>query len=438
MSLSRAEAWSAGLLVVSITVACSGDESPTVVAPEMVTASMESKWRSYDDLLAEFGAETPGFGGLYRSRGEVVVLLTGSANVEQVTQALWNWSSPVRGVAEAAAQGRLTFKPVKYEHRKLLTWRRQFDRGWRPDGVVAFDVDEVANLVRVFVADASVEVLVRNRAADLGIPDDAVGTLVSGRFEREQALYDRFRPIPGGVMVRRYATGSQCTNGATANTSAGLGFLTATHCTPTPAGVDYAAWYQNTNGASDRVGAEYFDPAPIPQGSGCNDPDGCVCTDPDGCRFSDASFVLFDDGDDAQYGYLARTEGLGSRVIDINAARFSVHEPWPGLLSVGDSVYLMGQVSGWRVGEIQYTCVDIPNGIGSGITALCQGLADYESTGGDSGGTIFTWPGYGNDVEFTGMHAGHFTGGEYAGLRAFSWWLYISLEFSDIALGVGN
>jgi hypothetical protein len=421
-------------LVVALAGTAGGSCSPDgalvdqPVGPGAAAVSRESQWRTYDDYLAALTSHAPGFGGVYRAEGRVVVLVTAAADINRVTEALRTSDAPIRGLAEAAAEQRLTFVTAEYDFRELLDWRRRMGRDWRPPGVVAFDVDEAANRIRIFLQDASVEEVVRARAAELGIPQAAVVTLISGPFVHDQDLDDRFRPIPGGVMVRRYAAGTGCTSGAIATTDAGLGFLTATHCTPTPAGLDYAVWYQNTNGSSDEVGVEYFDPEPIPQGA--------VCNDPQGCRFSDAAFILFDDDDDAQYGYLARTEGLGSRDIGYYA-RFNVYEPSPGLLSVGDTVYLMGQVTGWSVGEIQYTCVDIANAW-DGITLRCQGMADYESTGGDSGGTVFTWPGYGSDVEISGIHSGHFTGGQYDGLRVFSWWLYIALEFSEINLGVGN
>ena len=85
------------------------------------------------------------------------------------------------------------------------------------------------------------------------------------------------------------------------------------------------------------------------------------------------------------------------------------------------------------------TCVDelwplVSQGTLTNFYLLCQYVADYESSGGDSGAPVFSWSGSGSYVDLVGIHAGKYSADTTQ--RIFSRWLYVDFELNAYAGGI--
>jgi hypothetical protein len=192
-----------------------------------------------------------------------------------------------------------------------------------------------------------------------------------------------------------------CSVGVTATSDLGEGFITNSHCSwAFGDGSDYTPYYQNVYGQGNFVGYEYADPPLLAAGTaGCPSPPASV-----GCRISDANFVLAPDH--VQVGLIARTTGIGSTTIDNNHPWFLIDSDDLVYLMVGDSVQRIGRSTGWKHGEVTYSCVDVLNWTQAGLVLQCQFLSTAVANLGDSGGPAFVWDGSGSYVQIAGLTVG--------------------------------
>jgi hypothetical protein len=120
--------------------------------------------------------------------------------------------------------------------------------------------------------------------------------------------------------------------------------------------------------------------------------------------------------------------------VDAADTRFFIEDVLSGFVLDGDTVYQMGKNGGWLEGEVTVTCEDfeIPND----TFLLCQyGHDNTDTQKGDSGGPVFTWDGFGDDIALVGLIAGTFDDAQGAG-TFFSAWTYVELEFDELVLDV--
>jgi hypothetical protein len=222
---------------------------------------------------------------------------------------------------------------------------------------------------------------------------------------------DRIRPVPGGVLLGY----SGCTlSFNVTHWQYGSSFVTASHCPS-------SSWGQVTGhdewqfGSNSEIGTEVLDP-PYTSGSGC--PSGRIC------RNSDAA--LFQYHDTVSWALqIARTTGLGSKVIDPVNPRWNVAWgaycilggygcPWA---YSGTQVEKVGRATGWTQGSITNTCVTV--NVEGGHTHKCQMKASYAAAHGDSGAPVFSINGFlPGDVMLFGVQSSIPVGG---GNSTFSW-----------------
>ncbi len=325
-----------------------------------------------------------------------------------------------RRVAAADARGTVQYRTVAFDYPALRGWARSASAVLTDPGVVTLGIIARTNSIQIGVATAGDVTKVTATLNGLGIPAAAVDLQIVGSVSDQTDLDDKIRPFPGGVIVN-----DDCTVGAIVEArESDDGFLTASHCTNIFGGNgDGTNFYQHENirGQTNHVGNETADGDLYQYGS------GAACPSPLWCRYSDAAFISLDDTTDDYYGAIARTTGYGSTTISSSTPRFLLNEPALTAPIEGDTVHIMGAVSGWLRGEVLDECSWLA-GPGANQRRLCMMVADYNSDNGDSGAPVFTWDGSSTYVDLVGIHAARIASLDIA---FFSRWLYVDLELND-------
>jgi hypothetical protein len=368
-----------------------------------------------DELYLEIAKSAPGFAGVFRdSTGGLVIQLTNEADEARASEAL----------AAAPEFSRLGSLPrrtarVSFDFPTLHAAARAVARSLDLAGVALIDANEARNRVVIGVVDEVGAAGVRTQLDSIALPRELFLVTVTGRATRDVSVQGRFRPIPGGVMARRTATG-WCTVGVNASTELGVGFVTNSHCTYRFGnGPDLTPFYQNTFTSADSVGIEWADPDLIPYGDTCHDPDGC--------RMSDAAFIGYESPSLARIGYIVRTLRLRSLTQGPLYSWFLLNVPPQGQLVVGDTVNKVGATTGWTQGTITQTCVTV---VWNDPDLLCQAAAMYGSDAGDSGSPVFAWNGLNPSyVDLWGIHWGQDT---VTDERFFSYWMRVEIELGSV------
>jgi len=158
--------------------------------PSMGTAS---------DRLAQ---QVPGFGGAFVSDGVLYVYLQSSLI----------GNAPAEGIARQAVASLLQtagrppmpvdFLPAKHSFIQLRRWEAAIAAHYRALHVHSASIDERHNRLRLTVAQLSEASAVRDRAAAVHIPDEAVHTRVRPHGTAYADLWDKIRPARGGLGIR--------------------------------------------------------------------------------------------------------------------------------------------------------------------------------------------------------------------------------------------
>lgn len=399
-----------------------------------------------DDRFASLENVIPGFGGMYvDSEGALNVFLIDPSPGQAVRAAVDALRRAVPPGSPAREQA-VRFRQGAYLFSTLLGWRKALDEQVFALGATFTDVDDATNSVLVGLRDGTEASAVRALADQIGIPDDALRTVVTGEPQISAAvpagpgpsaaphfdihpLRERYRPLIGGLQIE-WATDpdNTCTMTAPAfHTAHGRGILTASHCSGTPMGFDGATFHQNENHlGGTRIGEEAHDVGLFSGGS---------CPQGSQCRWSDATFVEIDDSVGYDLGFIALTAdvfwGFGHWHRYISAHLQIQHSDphqfceivygTPCAL-VGAVVHKIGRSTDLTYGTIQNQCVNAPHP--SGALLLCQDFADYADAPGDSGSPVFYCSAYNcigvTEVELIGLHWGAWNAGQFAGLRIYS------------------
>ncbi|MFN0112130.1 MAG: hypothetical protein ACKVZH_24980 [Blastocatellia bacterium] len=354
--------------------------------------------RTIDDMFADVARLVPSFGGFFvGDDGRLNVYLLDTSHLPAAMQAI------------VAVFGRDQFpieNPVALQGRYNFTQLKAWHDGHRRQtmampGVSYADIDEMSNRLEIGVASFNAWMEVQQALNRLGIPAEAFNISEIAAMKTQQTLQSKWRPIAGGIQIRR--GNGACTLGFLAVVQQKAGFFTNSHCTNTFGGANLEAFTQADTMLANRIGFELFDPALFTGGA---------CPSGRQCRYSDAAFI-WRDGSAAQpnplvegdFGYLliADQPDSGTAVKHKITSR--------GNVSVaGDWVDKVGRTTGRTHGKITNTCSDTnqinANGSDTGRTMLCQNFVNATSMGGDSGSPVYsleTWPGGFTGVRLRGI-----------------------------------
>ncbi|HEX2058519.1 MAG TPA: hypothetical protein VHI71_09125 [Actinomycetota bacterium] len=269
------------------------------------------------------------------------------------------------------------------------------------EGVTLGDIDEKANRLLFGLDDAAWRPTVESELVEAGVPLEAVNMREVPPATLETTVRDFHRPVVGGLQISffRGTDTPICSMGFNALRNAVRSFVTASHCSATRSSNDGTVYYQPLVTAAS-IGSKWVDP-PFFTGTPC--PSGRRC------RYSDSLVGTYGDLATSTNGVIARTAldsylWNGSDVYRVTSEEAPV---------VGRTVNKLGRSTGRTRGDITNVCVqrDVP---GTDITLLCQSLASYSSTDGDSGGPVFriTNSPNTNDVALVGLHWGG--GGQFS------------------------
>jgi hypothetical protein len=392
--------------IAFLSTACHQDATttPPIGATNLPSASRSSanaRHRTLDDEFADLNSDIPGFGGLYfDSTGTLVVLMKDPRQLEAARPRLeaflrGNSHRPARIARASKAVAGMRSQQARYEFRLLSAWHRQYvlPVAHRNSAVLLSAVDHRTNRIVVAVTSPSDVEREQRELAILPIPRNSYEVIVAGEGRETSRMMDTtvqetFRPTPGGVQISGFYGGqsNQCSIGfnlvrwlssSTIDTS--RFFVTASHCTPTQGQFD-AADYFGQPGDNDAGGTELLDPGSFTHDESSNCPEGHPC------YFADAAIFRYATGGTAQDGQIAWPSSNGSLTVSGRRSVDDVAEP-----ITGDGVYMVGRTSGRTFGHVEYPCATLTKT--NGHVFVCQGVADYDSDVGDSGGPIVSLDG---------------------------------------------
>ncbi|MBT8397000.1 MAG: hypothetical protein KJN92_08540, partial [Gemmatimonadetes bacterium] len=315
--------------------------------------------------FVELSSRETSFAGMFLEGGVLVVTVTDLDRGATVVSDVQGGVLP-EIQQRGRALGGLEVRKVEYSFLELANWRNLAFRHvmWFED-VTSLDLDERRNRVSIGLATGSGRAQVLEVLKDLDVPLEAVAIAVTGSVnpgvlnkKPEPApplraatnLYDRVRPIPGGVkfVVSNPSYSTNCTMGFNARSwpSGTYRFITNSHCTYDLFDLDQGITKAVQVSAPDTIGLEAVDP------------DGWTCGLPGFrrvCRYSDAAAYSYYASviDSVDFGAIARPEGppgtgssSGSTTIDSIRPRFYIKGSvnWP---ISGDSAHKVGLKTGW-------------------------------------------------------------------------------------------
>ncbi len=322
-----------------------------------------------DSEMAEMAELLPGFGGMfYDEKGRPNVYLTDSSSELRLKSI-----SPDVVILQG-----------DYDFKTLQSYRVELRSALSIDGVVALDVDERSNRVRVSISEdlnPKERSHLRRRLMRMSADPDAVVIDESPELLQHQQItvQNAITPVFGGLQIGN--TRSICTLGYVVNRN-GNQLITNSHCTFVQGGVENTPFTQNA--FSRLIGVEVVDPPynvqPCPAGRRC--------------RRSDSALADINNTTNTAPGQLARTVSCNAGTANdfILTTTFPISNQL-GSASVGDVVTKVGNTTGCRTGTVVQTCTDVNVG-GTNITLLCQSIVVSStnlpiSQPGDSGSPVF-------------------------------------------------
>ena len=468
---------------------------PSVFLQSSVADTLPDDPSRPDEILSSrMARRIPGFGGLSSdSTGALVVYLTHPANsaaAAAVRQAVAErLAEHSRHFSAQGAAPRLEIRQGRYTFAQLRRLRdRLNDEILSTPGVLFTDVDELANRFVVGIdaaqaepARAAVRRLAVSRGGDADIVQFEVRTL-------NLCLERTCQPKPVIIPPPDYETKANAgpsdmrarmdtlVGGAQVVSQFKIGegtlgfvvwhcgqadvtemyandcrdwYVVTNHQTRTRAYVDGDPFYHpDTYYGSPQVGVEAIDTRwhqyPFPISVDGNPGLGSTCQKYEGyrslvCRRSDMALVRpVTSNVKARRGYLLRPR---KRYMDRApyGDQFAVDSLSPymrisgeGIANVGYTVDKLGIKTGWRVGRVTRTCVDIGR-YGSDIYVFvlrCQTEIDIFGEPGDSGGPVFVY----NSGEQTARLLGLYSGGSEMGGTNYRYYSPLSNIRNDLGL----
>ena len=341
---------------------------------------------STDELLFAVARQVPTFGGMFiGSDGKLAIYLVDARQAPAAKAAITSVFG--RGRVDVTTARVL---PANYTFAELRGWHNSHRlETLAIRGVVMTGIHKATNRLRIGIESAAVERAIGPVLARAGVPAGAVEIDVMEPIQLFDTLLDNHRPIVGGLDITPDGGGGG-TLGFLAVRQGQAGFVTNSHVTNVPGGVEGTVMHQATiSGDANRVGVEVADPLFLGGGSGC--PSGRFC------RWSDSAFIARNGG---PLQTTPRTAGLlGHIAFPDNALNIVTElEIVENILTPidGESVGKIGKTSGHTAGVITDTCVDInqlDNMIDTNRTLICQAIVQQDGPvfagPGDSGSPVF-------------------------------------------------
>jgi hypothetical protein len=466
--MRRRKALPAALTVAVIALsACRDDQATRPLAPitgplaqqSVAFANPHRPPLTLDEEYLQLEDSIPGFAGLYYDESGTPVVNLVDEQHGQVADRIASRFLKERSHV-AAASGAKRHKKVKHDYRTLMRWRGLArDHLFTRPEVLALDIDEAKNLLRIGVrSPADIATISRDAERlgmqvevvtmivpdpidppppepDPGLPeDDAQAGSPSGSVAG--TLTDLFTNPTGGVMID--ARLGACTLGVNVYKSSNVYgrydyqpyFITNAHCTNAQGYVENTDFFQPTysNGAGRFVGSEVRETL----WRGRETHSGCPA--PDSCSLADVAMVQYTAGVYPDYARIARptSAGTGNSPGSVTLAnpldRFRIVDSMGNNPPLGTRLSKVGHYTGWTTGTIFETCTDWKQFNPTSpktFYVLCQYSMNATTHTGDSGAPVF-FQKAGNDVSFVGIVWG---GG--VGRARFSVYPYISYELLD-------
>jgi len=339
-----------------------------------------------NELFAFLALEEPGgFAGVHVEDGAFVVQMVepGRARAGVMPWIRRFYGEQLRG-------GPVRFQRADRSFAELMSWYATFQDVVFLRGAIWTDVRESANRLEAGLRPGSDFPAARAALTEAGVPT-AVYALVPDRPEPlvTQTLDSVFRPVVGGVNA------DDCTLGFNVlHWDMGKAFVTAAHCTPKVGQIDLNStgdiFPQPGTNDSLRIGVEAIDP-PFWTGTHPETGESCPSWAFGGCRYADAALVEYDAGVPDSLGFVARPgcsdcEGTGEVAVDPQDPTIRLIDE-KHVFAEGQSVHKIGQETGWTVGDVDKTCIDVDanqhdnaqDHFPPGTALLCQVEIDDDS-----------------------------------------------------------
>jgi hypothetical protein len=348
-----------------------------------------------DEDFLRVAADVPEFGGMYFDENQrLTVLLTDVTQRSRAEAAI----RPFFGRRAATATANFVVRPARFGFMELRRWRTSANaRVLQDDEVVFTDIDEPNNRILVAVESPAARGRVTAALHAAGIPADAfvveerspIGFAQSGRDRAsENTLQMRQLHPLAGVQIAN-SSNALCTHGPAAvkypETDGFSYFLTNSHCTNVQGGVENTPFYQPVVNSSYLIGVEVSDPEYFEGGN---------CPAGRRCRFSDAALIRYQQSQWETFGTIARPVWAGQFTGSIHFYEhftiYAFYSPYNYLTAplVGQNLSKVGRTTGWTVGPVANTCVDV-NVDSSDVTLFCQVVVNAGGGFGDSGSPVF-------------------------------------------------
>ncbi len=365
---------------------------PAVQASSIGVPVVPRSTGTLDERFAQIAMLVPAFGGMYYAGDTLVVYLTNLAARPAALQAIGAVFGPA-----VLTSGGVEVRLATYGFLQLMQWHARMRSLFALPGVVMLDIDEMANRLKVGVAEAPISGTTSTasfRAVEvaltqLGVPRTAVTIVPMQPFATSATLRDNTRPIEGGIQIA--FSMFLCTLGFNGVRSGVAGFVVNSHCTDVQGQNTGTQHYQPSVATGNLIGVEVADPA----WDLMKCPIGLVGHL---CRYSDSAYSQRDGTVTADQGFIARTTGVNSGSLTISG-QFRVVSK--GASIVGATVNKVGRTTGWTAGQVTATCVDVLV-LGSLNADLCQDVVSAGVGAGDSGSAVFAITS-GNDVQLRGI-----------------------------------
>jgi hypothetical protein len=355
-----------------------------LISPIGSGAAWSQSSQSINDLFVQIGNLIPGFGGLYvdPDQDTLYVYMVGGqqGDLSQLDQVLTN----VLG-ADRPPESNLVVLPAQYSFLQLKGWQDYSDPILltMPD-VSSTGIHHTTNKLQIGVATQDAGAQVQQQLAALGVPSDAVETVLEQPAEEQSnkectSVQSQCRPAVGGIQIHADKDPANVFSTLSFNaTRAGIvGFVTCSHCANVAFKNTGTVYDQNLAGKA-KIGTEISNPPLVAALGGA-----FVCPKGDTCRLSDSSFAEYVGGLPIKVGFLARpalnqTAWNGNDYFRIVAYSKSIE---------GEYVAKVGRTTGLTEGKVTGVCRNRKRQANQSL--ICQNTADYDSGGGDSGSPVF-------------------------------------------------
>lgn len=445
----------AAAVVVSQMAACTDETTlqPRGRSPKAEYAAVVAQIVSSpgpDDQLARLDSAIGGLGGLrFEADGALTIVLRDTNDLDRR-----------KGLVQAYVESRgRTVQRIRIEHgdfnfRELLAWKQQVATQ-KAAGITALSARGGTDQLWIGVLNESARSTVGRLAATLGIPSKAVDVSIFEPFmltpgdsnpppppppppPPSQSLSSATQPYAAGLQillvsgtVRAYCSMGPMVVRQIYDISRGWltpdfygsqYFVTASHCTKTPGGLDYDLVYQPDDAqARSAIGQEFADPALFTSATQARCPGGRLC------QWADVALIQFSSfaQSSARTGsYLLTADDNPNAIIGTEWVNNN-HAPFPG-----DVVYKTGANSGTTSGPVSNNCADVAiyelfldgSKRDTGRTMLCQGISNNFARAGDSGGIVWEYYDTGHTKRWL---VGTVGGGNASGQMYFSRWDWI-------------